>query len=312
MKRFRLPSLPPLLRRRPVASPGAVPDAVSAPNRSDRSRLRLYSGAALLLAGCLVLGFYLFFPAGELKNRIEFEVTTRTPARLEMEHLSLRFPPALRAQQVNVTQPGQELKLTLDSLTLKPLWHSLFGSNPGVAFASQLLGGNAWGNLRRDGAVEAQVEELTFSAPLAAGSSLGISGVVSRGSLAGAWPLRPETETSLALEVNQARLTGLEAIGATTPNLSLGTLTLAGSGRGTALRIDKLENQGGDLQVSGTGTLLLSEPPENSRVNLSLTLNRSPSLDQALVELLDLFIKPGPDGTYRIRVTGTLGNPRMR
>ncbi len=308
MKRFRLPSLP---RRKPAAA--TVDLQAGSPTRPGRSGIRLYLEAALLLAGCLVLGFYLFFPTGELKNRIEYEVANATQAQLEMDSLSLLFPPALKARQVTVTsEQAQPLKLALDNLTLKPLWHSLFGGNPGVAFDSQLFGGSAEGYLRRNGAVEASLQDLSLSAPLAAGSSLGVAGVVSRGNLAGAWPLRPETETSLSLVVNQTRLTGLEAIGAATPTLSLGTLTLQGSGRGSALRIDKLENEGGDLQVSGTGTLLVSDPPENSRINLALTLTRAPSLDQALGELLDMFIKPGPDGTYRIRVTGTLGNPRMR
>ncbi len=280
--------------------------------RPTGSWIRFYGMAGALLLIGLVAGFYLFFPAAALKDRIEYEIAAQTPAELEMGELSLLFPPALRGRQVAVkTGAPQPLQLELASLTLKPSWSALLGGRPAVAFSSELYGGTAEGTLSRDGSINTRVEQLAFAVPLATGSALAAAGVVGEGRFSGAWPVAPETETSLSLSVGQARITGMESVGAARDSLALGTIILQGSGRGKSLKIDRLETVGGDLKATGTGTLILAEPLDRSRINLSLTLLPAPNLDPALAELLDLFVKPGRDGTYRIRLSGTLASPRM-
>ncbi len=300
MKRFRLPRLK--LKQR---------GSSTAPKTG--SQLRFIVGATLVLAVFFWLGLYLFFPAQALKSRIEHELRANTPAELEIDDLKLRFPLGLLGTRMKVhAELPQKKSLEIDRLSLTPLWRSLFSSDPGMNFEARLYGGALKGELRRQGGVNAKGNNISFAAGLAEGSSLAVAGVLSDGRFSGAYPLRNDTQTLLDLSITGAQLTGVDAMGAAAPALSLGTITLQGTGKGPSLKISKLTASGGDLETSGTGTLLLTEPVVNSRINLSLSLTPGAGFDPALADLLGLVAKAGRDGSYRLRLTGTLASPRLR
>jgi type II secretion system protein N len=275
--------------------------------------VRFFLGAfAILLAGAL-LGFYLFFPTAVLKARLEQEIAARTPVRVDIVGLNLQFPPGLGSRALTVRAPlPDEWAYKFDALSLRPLWLTLFTSRPGVLASADLQGGTIELSARRGGSVTGEVHQIPFNEQVAPGSSLQISGKVNSATLVSAVPLQAATESTLHIQLGAVQLTGLKNVGSAADILNLGTLTLEGSGKGTALKINQLNSEGGDLSVSGTGTLLLAQPLQRSRINLNVTLKPSPQLDRALLDLLELLVKPARDGSYLLRLSGTLGNPVMR
>lgn len=268
-------------------------------------------GTTLFLAG-LVAGLYLFFPTDSLKNRIIREAAKQNGVALEIEQLSLIFPPGLKGDQLSIKlNESLPSPLEITVLTLKPLWTTLFTANPGISFDGNLYDGTASGKLRRDGSADIKLSQIRFDIPLAEGSSLKISGEIENAHYAGIWPPPAGAETELSLILSQTSLNGLEALGSASPNLAFGTLSLTGKGRGNSFKIESIDNEGGDLQITGNGILLLASQPENSRINMTLNLTPRASLDKALADLMTLVVKPGQDGSYRLRINGPLMKPRI-
>jgi type II secretion system protein N len=271
-----------------------------------------YAGVLALLALGFAIGLYLGLPTTALKERIEAEALQRAGIPLRIGALSLRFPPALRLDNVHWQPAGTTPELGLEHLQLRPLWWSLLTANPGAGFSAELLGGNANGQLRRNGAVQAELATLSFAGPLAPTSALQLGGTLRSGSLQGVYPPQPESESRVDLTLDGVHLLGLEGVGAASDRLDLGTIHLLASGRGPSLKVERIEASGGALQLSGEGTFLLAQPLPGSRLNLTLTLRPAANFDPQLRDLLGLFAKPASDGSLRLRLSGTLGDPRLQ
>lgn len=292
MKRFRWP-------RRTKPSANGTPPGSS-------SLLRLLSLLAVLVVGFFA-GLYLFFPGDILAQRLEQAVASRTPVRVRIGNLDLTFPPGLSAERVRLSG---ELPLEglspLDRVTAKPLWSSLLQGRPGVALMARRGDGVLNLDLVRNGALTATAESFPLQVPLTASGTLNASGILRSANLESALPLEDKTESRLQLVLTAARVTGLSKVGGSRDTLNLGTVTLAIKGRGRSFDLVKCESSGGDLQVSGEGQLMLAEPLGNSRANLTLSLTPTANADPSLVDLLGLLAQKGRDGSYRIRLRGTL------
>lgn len=276
-----------------------------------RLRFGLALAAALLIGG--YAGLWLFFPTDVLRQRLEQEARTRGNVELRLGELSLLFPLGLKGHTVSIGSPRPPgASFAVDAVTVKPLWLTLFGSRPGAGVRAQLQGGEIEATVRRGGALEAELNQVPFAAPLVAGSPIALAGTVREGSFAGEMPVRPATATRLRLVAADVRLTGLEALGLPGGTLPLGTVTLQGSGQGNNLRVDQLTASGGRLEASGSGTVLLATPLERSRLNLTLTVRPGRDFDENLAGLLSIFGQREADGSYRLRLAGTLASPGAR
>jgi type II secretion system protein N len=297
-----------LSRFRRVGEPGK-----NSARSSSKPGFRFYLGALASMLVGLVASLYFFFPVSALEERIEFEVNGRTPLETDLMSLSLGFPPALRAEKIDLKiDKPQPYALSLDDTSVKPLWHSLFGGNPGLVVDTRVLGGQGEGTIRRDGAMKVSLARVLFDTPLPSLTSLRLAGTLKEGKLAGAVPVKPATESHLQLDLEDVRITGLTSVGIGGDSLSLGAISLQAEGKGNSFRIDQLESRGGNLKVSGSGTVLLGRTVELSRLNLNVVLSPEQTLDKNIAELLNLFRQPGRDGSYRFRVTGTLANPAIK
>lgn len=292
--------------RRPRAAGNSV-------RTSSKPKLRFFLGALASLILGLLASLYLFFPTSALEERIEYEINGRTPARADLRALSLGFPLALRAEQLTLQiDKPQPYALSFNKASVKPLWRTLFGGNPGVAVHGGILGGEGEGTIRRDGAMEVSLARILFDAPLPTLTTLRLSGALRKGKIAGAAPVKPTTESHLELHLENVMITGLKSVGIGSDSLSIGALSLKGEGKGNAFRIEQLDTRGGDFKVSGNGTVLLGRTVESSRLNLTVVLSPEQTLDKNIAELLTLFRQPARDGSYRFRVTGTLANPVIK
>lgn len=266
----------------------------------------------LLLAG-FIAGFHLFFPSDTLRHRLEREIAARTPLAVEIDEVSPLFPLGLRAGGIRLGSGSPPEGLTVTELQLTPLWRQLTGGNPGLAFRAQVLGGEVAGSWRKSGSIEATLRQLSFSTPVGAvAAPLLLRGELGEGELSGGYPLAAAGDTRLALHFDRMELSGLTAFGLADDTLAIGSVELTGSGRGNALKIERLTASGGNLEVTAEGTVLLADPLERSRLNLNLVLRPGRQLDRALADLLELFAKADKDGSYRLRLTGVLTQPAIQ
>lgn len=283
-----------------------------APSRKKNSGTRLFLSGAVLLAVCFLLGIYLFFPTDILLDRIEQDLASQANLEVSVEDLRLSFPPGLLAKDITLSAPRLPQDIRLDTLRVKPLWSSLFSTNQGVSVVAGLYGGELEADLKRHGEVEAQASGMNLSVPIAPGSAIQVATTLGQANLSGRWPIRPDTETTLNMTLSALSLSGMKGIGAQNDIFSLGSVSLQASGKGNALRIEKLENSGGQMAVSGSGTLQLAQPIDRSRINLTITLKPGTGMDPTLTETLGLFAKQDRNGSFNLRILGTLSNPQVR
>lgn len=281
-------------------------------SRRSTSNLRLLlSGFAVLLA-CFVLGLYFFFPTDALRQRLEQELSTDPQVQVTMDSLKLAFPPALVATDLRVSAAGLPRDVVIETLQVKPLWMSLLSGNPGVKVKAHLYEGQVEARIKKRGEIEALADSLRLELPVAPGSSIQVAIAVDAISFTGTWPIRPDTETALNASLRELSLTGMSAIGAQSDTLQLGAVSMQGGGKGPSLRLEKIENSGGDASLTGSGTLLLTQPVGRSRVNLTFGLTPGAGFDPALRDMLGLFAKADSSGTFNLRLMGTLSNAQLR
>jgi type II secretion system protein N len=268
--------------------------------------LKFYLGVLALLLIGFIAGFYLFFPTSVLQQRLELEITARTPMDARIKTVSLLFPPGLQAESVRLASGSPPTEFTIDRIKLTPLWRTMVGNNPGLAFQTDVFGGQVAGNLRKSGSLAANLQALTFSAPVGGSLPIRLTGRLDKGDFAGALPLQSAAETRLSLVFGQMEISGLSSLGLASDTLALGSVNLAGNGRANALKIERLSASGGSLEVNGEGTIMLAEPLDRSRLNLNLVLRPGRQLDKTLADLLEVFAQAEPDGSFRLRLTGSL------
>jgi type II secretion system protein N len=292
-------------RKQPSGEPAVA-------GRPRRRRSHLILGAL----GCGLLGFlvgtYLFFPVAALRDRLTAEVAARSTVQLQIANLALHFPLGLAARGVEVTTAELPSPLDIEHLQLTPRWLSLFGPDPGVDLEATLLGGSLAAEYHRSGAFVAQGDHLALDLPLGNLKSLGITATVREATVSSAAPLRPGTASQAQVVLENLQLHGLKAVGGAKDDLHLGTVTLKASGQGNNFRVEELSATGGDLNLNGSGSLLLSNSPRTSRLNLNATLKPATTFDPALSGLLEMFAKPAADGSLHLRLTGSLAAPNLK
>lgn len=262
--------------------------------------------AGIVLAGigvfllAFLLGLHLFFPTAAVQQWLSSEISARAPLSVQFANLSLRPLFTLGGKDVVVAfdnLPGQTIML--DELRLKPLWTSLVSGDPGVTVDASLLQGRFAAALRRGGSLDlhaAGVKLTNF--PVHQETRTLLSGTIVKADLRGSLPARKTTETRLALEIDNSTLTVLGQ------PLPLGKILLEGSGQGSNLRIATLSASGGQLAISGTGTVLLGASAAASRINLDLTLRPAASTPPTLTALLDIAAQRQADNGYRLKLSG--------
>jgi type II secretion system protein N len=131
------------------------------------------------------------------------------------------------------------------------------------------------------------------------------SGTIVKGQLQRSIPTRKPAENRLSAELDNAVLSVMGQ------PLNLGKITIEGSGQGNNLRIATLTANGGDVTISGNGMLLIGASAAASHINLDLTLRPARTASPSMAALLDLAANRQSDGSYRLRLNGSLGKPTV-
>jgi type II secretion system protein N len=261
-----------------------------------------------------ILGFTLFFPLEPIARQVEQMVEKRVNLTLEISQPGWGFPPGITADQLSLTGSAlQGERIQLDQLRVSPLWSSLLSTNPGVSIAGNLFSGDLDATARKQGDVDLKLSGARLEAQkLSPQLSLLLSGANGNLDFTGVLPIARANQSQAELNLDQIVLTGMSALGSAKDSLSAGKLQLVVDIKGTTVSIKTLDLSGGDLALSGSGTIILGNRPSLSRLNLSLVIKPGPQLDPQLRDLLGLLAKPERDGSIKVRLLGSLAAPQLR
>jgi len=260
--------------------------------------------AAGLAAG--LISFYINLPVRPLADRA-VQAAARQGLGLTIDRPALVFPFGLKADRVEVKVPDlPRPPIPLSRVSITPAWTSLFGANPGADLEAVLMGGRVQAGIRRQGDLSLNLRGVQLSEDLGPGLPLQVAATVDAGSFNGRLPLAGRNVSELDLSLNNASLVGLQHLGAKKDRLSLGSIRLKARGRGAVFKLSELKSTGGDITVSGTGSLTVGRTPATSRLALTLQFKPAESLDPGLRDLLKLVGKTGKDGSQRLRLSGPL------
>lgn len=274
-------------------------------------------GLALLIyiLALAVLFLYLLFPAGAVKRYLEFRAN-RALSGLEVGigRLSAGFPPAMVLHELRFSYQGMDA-LKIERLSVAPAYLKLL--DPGHAFRIQGLagGGRIRGRARIDmsAASDSQVLlELDFSD--IAVDSLEIIEALSRQSVSGKLEGRVDYKGDMVGEGtgSASLVAGQCRIGLNPPYFGIKELQFQ---RAQAelemnrqrLQIRRFKVDGTQFSGEGSGTVILSRPMENSRIQFSGSITPHPGL---LKIIGGMFPKQYlEEGGIPVRISGTFKNP---
>ncbi len=276
-------------------------------------RLGWWLLAPLLLLVAALISFYLAFPSRTLQARLELELARNYDLQAQLSPPKLLFPPGLACSQLDLTFPKPyDRSLPLRKVQISPLWLTLLSDTPGLRFRVNLNGGILTGTARRNGQTTLLADQVTVQETLHINGGPAIQGILENSRFSGLLPLQLPGERSLNLNLNRIRLSGLETYGVAGGSIDLGRLVLRADGQGKTLRLKQLSLQGGALEGSGQGTILIGSSPAATRLNLTLELRPGSGLDPTLRELLSLVGSSAPNGSRRLKLSGSLQQPALR
>jgi len=277
-------------------------------------RLLLHFSALLLFILFFVGTALVVFPKGQLRDYVVTLIYRQTGQRVSIGQLS--FSPFLRVEAGDITWQPSNVSLppvTVDRLTGSPAWTSLFGKNPACRFHAVIAGGKVDGRYARDGSCNAKLVNVDI-APFIGPKFL----FPPTGKLGGTVALQNAADSEgdtvvFDLAAEDLKVGGLDSFGLAKKELALGRVQLRGKMVGNSFKLEALQNEGGDLSITGHGSILVNKVPSYSRLNLQFDLRPAPALASPLHNLLQLAgLKSGAEGDYKFRLVGSPIRPVLR
>jgi type II secretion system protein N len=267
--------------------------------------------ALLLLFSFLVSAVY-FFPVHSLKGSVERDLARTLKTDVAIGKLAMVFPLALQAKNVRTTLPlPNPYHLKIDSLLLNPVWSSFIKGKSAYTFSASLNQGTADGEADEEGNFSLNLRNVRFSLPVGEKGSLVVGGVARDAVLSGKYPPTKDDETSLSMDIEKLELLGSKSLGLTQDVLPLGQLRFQGKGRGKSFKVEQLNLSGGAIEGEAKGMVILRTPVDMSNVRLNVMLRTDPEFPE-IGDMISLIKKPTRDGSYQIRLMGTLRRPILR
>ncbi len=254
-------------------------------------------------------GLLLFFPTKLLQQQLAVELTTKLNHPIELTGLSLQFPASMFIQKL--TSPTELGNVKFTNINLSPVWSRLLSTAPAAKISAEIFGGNIEAQFDTKHRVKLFATALHGALPVPQLPTLHMQATIAQlNASATAEPIIKLEK--LHLELSELLISGLKQMGFPIDRLDFGTVNLHLSQNQQRISIDQLISHGGDLIISGGGNVALQRNLRHSRINLKLTLAPRKGLDPSITTLLPMFAKQRQDGSYNVRITGTLAQPRLR
>ncbi len=273
---------------------------------------RLFLLCLLLFLFSFWIALWIAFPADVLQRRLVSEVVQQSGVKMQGRNASLLFPFGLEFDLKIFPTTPVLAPLDLQQLQVSPAWSSLVSGTPQIDLQGKLSGGRFDARADRNGTGTLWLRGVDIAPLQRTNQDYRVQGILN-GDLNGEQLSAAMTgEGDFILQLRDARLLGLGRLGLP-ESLALGMLSLEGQFKERRLSIEKALLTEGALEMSGGGTLLVGETPEQTRLNLNVRLHPTASTPPGLRDLLNLTgVKPTADGSYLLRIGGTLARPAIR
>jgi len=306
-------------------------------------KVLLYVGYVSFFFFCFVLFAYWTFPYDRLRDYIVQEVERpagpdgqRRPSGVELEiaELSPSWVTGVELEGVRVVKhpeepDGSPIEITLDEVSARVGVFSLLSGETDLSFDATVGGGIIEGQYEETETtthIEAELEEVQLRQLGVAKSLIGlpVGGLANGQVLLTISDDNSQTTGNVDLSIASLQIGGGQvpvpgmSSGLTVERIDAGTLEIAMDVDDGVARIEKLESDGEDLAVEGSGTIRLMRPLKMSRLDLMLRVafseayrNRSDHtrrLFSAMDFVPDLRAAKTPDGALQWRVNGSFGS----
>ncbi len=273
---------------------------------------RLFLFCFLLFVVSAFFSFWMFFPADVLQRRLVYEVSQQTGLKMQGRNAAMLFPLGLKLDLSIYPAIPEMTDLELTELEVTPLWSHLFSTDRAVKLAANLAGGQLDINAGQSGQVRLKCSNINVASLQELDMPYRVSGKLT-GQLDGANISENMTgHGDFIFRLNAAQVLGLEKIGLPA-NFSVGVLRLEGNFDQRRFSLEKVVLTGGAIELSGGGNILVGETPEQTRLNLNVRLHPTVSTPDSLGNLLNVTgVRPTADGSYLLRIGGTLAKPIIR
>ena len=265
----------------------------------------------LFIVSC-AFSFWIFFPADVVQRRLLQELSKRTDIEMRGDNATLLLPLGLKVDLFIYPNRRGLADFKLGNLQMTPVWSRLLSADPAIKLNGRLASGVLSGEGDQKGDILLSLENVAILDLQQASLPYRISGALS-GEFRGngmADELTSHGEFTFVLK--DSAILGLEKLGLP-GRLAVGTLRLAGRFNQRRFSFEKVVLSGGALDLSGGGNILVGETPQQTRLNLNIRLQPTASTSELLQDMLKLTgVRPTTDGSYLMKIGGTLAKPSIR
>lgn len=308
-----------------------------------RKKVLLYLAYTGFFGACFALFAYWTFPYDRLRDFIVQEVERprgpdgqRRPSGIQLSigDLSPSWVTGVDLEEVTVIkQPdepdGRPVEITLDEVSARVGLFAALGGSTDLSFDATVGGGTIEGiyvDEEETTHIEAKLDRVQLRR---LGIMNSLVGLPVAGRANGTVELtiaddNSQTDGSVSLSIDgltigggQVPIPGMSG-GLTIERIRAGTLELSMEVEDGVARLQKLESNGEDLQIGGSGTVRLMRPVEMSRLDLMLRVSFSEDyrnksehtrrLFSAMDFVPELRSARTPDGALQWRINGSFGS----
>ncbi len=280
------------------------------------SKIALYAAFTVV---ALLVSLYLRFPSSLIRQIVTRQVAQAQPqANVDTEKISLTIPPGIKLRPLAVSYADIPI-IRMDYIKVAPRLLSLLSDTKRFTLSGQMGPGELKGTAetglkanRRHGQVVLNLNHvpLDFIEILNQWPSFMAEGAVDANINFDA--LKAGGTAVISMEVTPAKITLEPAVmGIETLEFHRVTAQLTATPR--MVQIRNCEANGDQIEGKITGTIILSDPMENSRITLSLTLKPQPAfLEDHKGDMIGGLLASGNAQKRGLvfRISGTIRNPR--
>lgn len=264
----------------------------------------------LVVGFFFMAGLWLFFPDQALQHRLEQELSQQLQRPVSVGPLALELPSTVTIDSLETTALPR-LTVQLNQLKARPMWLHLLQGRFSVALQGETLGGTFNAELDSARHLQLVAAGLHWDQPLPQLPKIQLTTTIEKLDASGFIDPINQLE-QLQLHLSELKVAGLKQLSAPVDQLNLGRIELQLSQNERLITIDQFSSTGGDLNLTGQGTIVLQRNLVRSRIDLTVSIKPNKNLDPALSSLLPLLGKKQSNGLYLFHLGGTIESPRLR
>lgn len=265
------------------------------------------------------------FPTDSLVPVIKHAVSSNTPFKVAFSESSFMFPPGFMLKNITLLEPlptKNRQIITLERLTLNPSIISAFFGKPSATLSAKMLGGSFdfYGETETGDTGDIIKTNFTLN-NMDPGRALfwndfpwaKLNGVINgEGNINFSFenPIK-NSGGKITLNMGKGNLSIAKAILPDAQAISLSKGEAIVSIKSGVIFLEKCEITGAEVTVALTGTIVMAQLAQNSRLGLTASIKLRGKLKEKLAPFTSFF-KKDKTGATMIKIGGTLASPAAR